>query len=86
MPALISAPPCRYRLHIVGEVNCEVRHCLLALPGVEKADLRCVMSHPQALSQCDGYIRAMRGVTRQAVLDTAGAAQDIARHGWRCVH
>ena len=43
------------------------------------------MSHPQALSQCDGYIRQMRGVAREAVLDTAGAAQDIARHEWRCV-
>jgi len=73
----------RYRLHIVGEVSIEVRHCLLALPGVAAGDLRRVMSHPQALSQCDGYLRRMRGVAREAVLDTAGAAQDIARHGWR---
>ena len=69
----------------MGEVSIEVRHCLLALPGVAKADLRRIMSHPQALSQCDGYIRRMRGVAREAVLDTAGAAQDIARHEWRRV-
>ena len=69
----------------MGEVSIEVRHCLLALPGVAKNDLRRIMSHPQALSQCDGYIRQMRGVAREAVLDTAGAAQDIARHEWRRV-
>lgn len=29
----------------------EVNHCLMALPGTKKADLKRVMSHPQALSQ-----------------------------------
>ena len=40
----------------------------------------------QALSQVDGYLRRMphpEGV-REAVSDTAGAAQMIADHGWRC--
>lgn len=42
---------CRYKLYIVGEVTVRVCHCLLALPGVQKADLRRVISHYQALAQ-----------------------------------
>ncbi|GAB4815017.1 hypothetical protein N2152v2_002063 [Parachlorella kessleri] len=68
----------RYRLHIVGEVSVSVNHCLMALPATKKADLRRVMSHPQALAQVDGYLRRMPGVVREAVDDTAGAAKQIA--------
>lgn len=39
----------------------------------------------QALSQCDAYLRGMKGVAREAVSDTAGAAQAIAAEGLRCV-
>jgi len=63
----------------------DVRHCLMALPGVKKEDLRRVQSHPQALSQCDYYLRNMKGVVREAVSDTAGAAQAIAQQGIRFV-
>lgn len=73
----------RYRLHIVGETSVAVNHCLMALPGVSKGDIRRVMSHPQALAQTDGYTRRMRGVVREAVDDTAGAAKAIAENGWR---
>lgn len=62
----------------------DVRHCLMALPGVKREDLRRVQSHPQALSQCDNYLRNMKGVVREAVSDTAGAAQAIAQQGLRC--
>ena len=73
----------RYRLHIVGETSISVNHCLLALPGVKKSEIKRVLSHPQALAQTDGYIRRMPGVVREAVDDTAGAAQTIAAEGWR---
>lgn len=39
----------RHRLHIVGEVQLPVHHCLLALPGVKKEDLTRVISHPQVM-------------------------------------
>ena len=67
----------------MGEVTVPVRHCLLALPGVTRGDLRHVTSHYQALAQCDGYIRRMPGVSREAFPDTAGAAKMIAETGLR---
>lgn len=36
----------RHRLHIVGEVQLTVNHCLLGLPGIRKEDLKRVLSHP----------------------------------------
>ena len=78
-----SHAPGRYRLHIVGEVTVAVRHCLLALPGVGKGDVRRVVSHYQALAQCDRYIRRLPGVVREAADDTAGAAKAIADTGCR---
>ncbi|KAG4912702.1 hypothetical protein JHK86_053135 [Glycine max] len=36
-----------HKLHIVGEVQLLINHCLLGLPGVRKEDLKAVISHPQ---------------------------------------
>lgn len=74
----------RHRLHIVGEVQLTVHHCLMGMPGVRKEDLQRVVSHPQALSQCEQALTKL-GVTREAVDDTAGAAQFIAAHNLRDV-
>ncbi|KAF6173289.1 hypothetical protein GIB67_026984 [Kingdonia uniflora] len=67
----------RHRLHIVGEVQLAVNHCLLGLPGVKKDDLKRVLSHPQALAQCEMYLTKL-GVVRESADDTAGAAQFVA--------
>ncbi|KAJ8513147.1 hypothetical protein OPV22_003581 [Ensete ventricosum] len=71
-----------HNLHIVGEVQLSVNHCLLALPGVKKEALKRVLSHPQALGQC-GIALSKLGVIRESVDDTAGAAQLIALKGLR---
>ncbi|KQJ82450.1 arogenate dehydratase/prephenate dehydratase 6, chloroplastic [Brachypodium distachyon] len=74
----------RHRLHIVGEVQLPVHHCLLALPGVRKEDITRVISHPQALAQCEHTITRMGlSVVREAFDDTAGAAEHVAAHGLR---
>lgn len=65
------------QLHIIGEHFEPVNHCLLALPGTDIEDLRTISSHPQALAQCDGNIKAL-GLTPVAALDTAGSAAELA--------
>jgi prephenate dehydratase len=71
-------------LHIAAEKIVRVRHHLLALPGVALGDVRRVLSHPQALAQCDGFL-ARHHLKPVEAFDTAGAAQDLARSGARDV-
>ncbi|XP_020230972.1 arogenate dehydratase/prephenate dehydratase 6, chloroplastic-like [Cajanus cajan] len=74
----------RHRLHIVGEVQLPVHHCLLALPGVRKDFLTRVISHPQALAQCEHTLTKLGlNVAREAVDDTAGAAEFVAANNLR---
>ncbi|CAL6332885.1 unnamed protein product [Bathycoccus prasinos] len=63
-------------LHVVGEVNFKVNHCLMALPGTKKENLTRAMSHPQALAQCDDYLTQL-GVIKESAEDTAGSAKKI---------
>lgn len=64
----------RNRLHIVGEVQMAVKLCLLGLPGVRMEELKRVLSHSQALSQCEINLGKL-GVVKENVDDTAAAAQ-----------
>ncbi|MBA0674680.1 hypothetical protein Goari_016263, partial [Gossypium aridum] len=69
----------RHSLHIVGEVKLAVQHCLLANHGVQLEDLSRVLSHPQALAQCENTLTKI-GLSREAVDDTALAAKHVALH------
>ncbi|KAJ7537143.1 hypothetical protein O6H91_12G099600 [Diphasiastrum complanatum] len=72
----------QHRLHIVGEVQLPVRHCLLAIPGTTKKELKRVLSHPQALSQCEHNLSRL-GMIPEAVNDTAAAARLVAANNLR---
>ena len=65
-------------LPIVGEVELPVVHHLLAIPGTTLERVRRVYSHPQALAQCDRFLRTLTGVDVIATYDTAGSAKMIA--------
>ncbi len=66
-------------LWIVGEHYLRVRHCLIAQPGVPMREIQTVISHPQALAQCDGYLRA-HGLKAEIFYDTAGAVKHLSQH------
>ena len=72
----------RHQLHLVGEKIYRVRHCLIGFPGAQLGDINLIMSHPQALAQCEHYITRL-GVQREVVYDTAGAVKMLKESGRR---
>jgi prephenate dehydratase len=72
----------QHRLSIVGEYHLRVIHCLIAHPGVSIQDIRKVISHPQALAQCEGYLRSLK-VPSSAAYDTAGSVKLVRDQGDR---
>ena len=70
----------RNNLYINGEYPLRVRHCLIANPGVQKADIKKAISHPQALGQCAGYLRT-HGIKAEQVYDTAGSVKMLKESG-----
>lgn len=72
----------RHDLFITGEYYLRVRHCLVALPGVQKDEIRKVISHPQALGQCASYLK-MLGVRIEPEYDTAGSVKILKSIGER---
>lgn len=68
-----------HELHIIGETTLRVRHCLIAAPGATMEKLRKIISHPQALDQCRGYLNRWEGgIQIEQVYDTAGAVKQLA--------
>lgn len=72
----------RHQLHLVGEKIYRVRHCLIGWPGVALSDLTLVISHPQALAQCEHTLTRL-GLQREVVYDTAGAVKMLKASGCR---
>jgi prephenate dehydratase len=69
-----------YRVLVVGEIALQVDHCLLTLPQAPRAGLKRILSHPQALAQCEAFI-VREGLEAIPVYDTAGAARQVQREG-----
>lgn len=63
-------------LKIVAEVKIPIHHCLITLPETDYREIKVVYSHPQALSQCRGFI-ARNKLEARPYYDTAGAAMMI---------
>lgn len=47
----------KYRFYVVGAYDLKVEHCLCAKDGVKFEDIEDVYSHPQALSQCNIFLK-----------------------------
>ncbi|HWX25544.1 MAG TPA: prephenate dehydratase [Vicinamibacteria bacterium] len=66
-------------LHIVGETQVHVRHCLIARPGATLASIRRVASHPVALAQCTRFFAERPQLEPVTAYDTAGSVMDLLR-------
>ena len=67
-------------LYVNGVYDLSVTQNILGVPGATLADVQEVVSHPQALTQCETYIRA-HGLVTHAAANTAVAAMRVARTG-----
>lgn len=67
----------RTQLYVVKEHFEPVNHCLIARHSMTIDQVTRVGSHPQALAQCDGKIKALAAKSVD-MYDTAGAAKHIA--------
>ncbi len=47
----------KYRFYVVGAYDLKIEHCLCAKPDTKYEDIVDVYSHPQALSQCNNFIK-----------------------------
>jgi len=72
----------QYPLWVVGEYHMPVHHCLVGFAGQTITEIRKVVSHPQALAQCDVYLRTL-GAIVEPVNDTAGAVRMLRDSGDR---
>jgi prephenate dehydratase len=73
-------------VRIERESLLRIRHNLIAAPGVRLEDVRWVMSHPVALSQCRRYLAelaAARGARSLPFYDTAGSVKHLMAEGLR---
>ena len=69
----------RHPFALQDELWLEVQQCLLTLSGTERGQITQIVSHPQAISQCERYLRReFPAVQLIEWEDTAKAARDLA--------
>jgi chorismate mutase/prephenate dehydratase len=67
-------------LKIYGETKLRITHCLIAGPGVQLDSIERVYSHPQALGQCQTFLKHLNCET-VPTYDTAGSVKMIKEKG-----
>ena len=73
----------KHDFKIVKAMKLRIRHVLLAPKGVKLADVKEVSSHPYALAQCGGFLRAHPAIRPLPAANTAVAAAELAKSGRR---
>ncbi len=63
-----------YSLSIVGELNLQINHHLLANKKYKLSEIKKVYSHPQALGQCSDFLKKLKNAEIIPAYDTAGSA------------
>jgi prephenate dehydratase len=72
-------------VQIERESLLRIRHNVIAMPGVKLQELRRVMSHPVALSQCRRFLASHPELEVVPFYDTAGSVKHVMEAGLRDV-
>ena len=70
-------------LRIEGEGLLRVEHNLIVAPGVRLEDIRTVLSHPVALSQCRRFLAGFTQAKAVPFYDTAGSVRHVVQENLR---
>lgn len=70
-------------VRIVRESLLRIRHNLIVKPGVKLEDVRNVLSHPVALSQCRRFLAQHPRFKSVSFYDTAGSVKHVMEEGLR---
>jgi prephenate dehydratase len=70
-------------VRIERESLLRIRHNVIAMPGVKLAEVRKIMSHPVALSQCRRFLAAHPELEVVPFYDTAGSVKHLMGAGLR---
>lgn len=73
----------KYDFHIVKSLRLQIDHCLAGLTD-DISQIKRVISHPQALSQCAEFLKEL-GVKTEVAENTAVAAKNLAESGDKSV-
>jgi len=66
-------------VQIIGETVLAIHHCLIGRTGLAAEEVELVLSHPQALAQCAGFVRSrLPGASVRAEASTAEAVRAVA--------
>jgi prephenate dehydratase len=64
----------KYSLSIVGELNLQINHHLIAAKNLKLSQIKKIYSHPQALGQCSNFLNTLKNTKVLPAYDTAGSA------------
>ena len=73
----------KYNCYIVRGTKIKVDHSLLAKPGVKKEDIKEIVSHEQAIMQCETYLKNFPKAKITVQENTAASAKMVAESGRR---